>query len=207
MSVVINALRAVVHADQKMPLVIRVMRVVTHVIQFISYASISLLALLTVVDVVRRFIFGVTMSGVTEYSQILLIISMTAMGYALVERRFIVVNEFVEKFPKWVNISMEIFMGAVSCAFFGIVGYMLIVRIESSIRFREAYFMIGVPEWPFIGILGLSFLACALATVVYVYERIVNYKDPEDRSFIDEPELSILGLTEEDITKDEGGAE
>ena len=187
--------------------VVKVIRKFTEYIQYISYASISLLALLTVVDVVRRFIFGVTMSAVPEYSQILLIISMTAMGYALVERRFIVVNEFVDKFPKWLNLAMEIFMGVVSCAFFGVVGYMLVIRIESSIRFREAYFMIGVPKWPFIGILGVSFLACALATVIYVYERVANYKAPEDRSFIDEPELSILGLTEDDIKNDEGGAE
>ena len=179
----------------------KVIKKVTHVVQYISYASITLMMLLTTVDVIRRFVFGRTMTGVTDYSQILLIISMTAMAHALVERRFVIVSEFVEKFPKWVNFGIELFMGAVSFLYFFIVGWKLLDQIDSSIKFKEAYFMVKIVRWPFYGVLGIAFLACALGTIVYLYDRIDEFLHPKDLRMIDNPELAGLGLTEEDFVE------
>jgi len=188
-----------------MPLVIRVMKVFIHMTQFISYASITILMVLTVVDIVRRYVFSMAMNGVTEFSQMLLIISMTALAHALVEKRFVTVGEFVAKFPRWLDLTIELVMGVISFAFFVIVGWMLFGQIESSIRLKEAYFMIKVVKWPFYGVLGLAFASCALAVIVYIYERVVEFfNNAGEKSFIDEPELSILGLTEEDLKGKEG---
>ena len=198
-------LRGFVYADKKMPLVIRVMKVFIHMTQFISYASITILMVLTVVDIVRRYVFSMAMNGVTEFSQMLLIISMTALAHALVEKRFVTVGEFVAKFPRWLDLTIELVMGVISFAFFVIVGWMLFGQIESSIRLKEAYFMIKVVKWPFYGVLGLAFASCALAVIVYIYERVVEFfNNAGEKSFIDEPELSILGLTEEDLKGKEG---
>jgi len=200
MSSVGRLVRGFVYADKQMPLVIRVMKVIIHLTQFISYASITILMILTVVDIVRRYVFSMAMNGVTEYSQMLLIISMTALAHALAEKRFVAVGEFVAKFPRWLDLTIEILMGVISFAFFVIVGWMLFGQIESSIRLKEAYFMIKVVKWPFYGVLGLAFASCALAVIVYVYERVVEFfRNTGEKSFIDEPELSILGLTEEDL--------
>ena len=205
MSSVGRMLRGFVYADKKMPMVIRVLKVIIHMTQFISYASITILMVLTVVDIVRRYVFSMAMNGVTEFSQMLLIISMTALAHALVEKRFVTVGEFVAKFPRWLDLAIELFMGVVSFAFFVIVGWMLFGQIESSIRLKEAYFMIKVVKWPFYGVLGLAFVSCALAVIVYVYERVVEFfRNAGEKSFIDEPELSILGLTEEDLKGKEG---
>jgi len=190
--------------------VVKVIRLVTKYIQYVSYVSISALALLTVVDVVRRFVFNRTLTGVTEYSQMLLIISMTAMAYALVERRFIIVGEFVEKFPRKLNFVNEIIMDVISFAFFLIVGIKLIGQIESSIRFKEAYFMVKVVRWPFYGILGIAFLACALAIIAYTYERIDLFLHPPgEKGLLDEaPELSIVAhMTDDFKSVEEGGDE
>ena len=182
-----------------MPTVAKVLRIITRIFLYISYLAIAVLAVMTVVDVVRRYFFGLTMNGVAEYSQMLLIVSMTAMAYALVEGRFIAVNVLVDRFPKIVNLSIEILMGALSLAFFILVGTQLVGQIESSIRIGEAYFMIGVPKWPLYGALGSSFLACIPATIVYVYERIVNYKDRSEKTVFDEnPDLAILAFTDND---------
>ena len=186
---------------------LKILKWITRIFQYVSYASISVLTILTVVDVVRRFIFSRTLTGVTEWSQMLLIVSMTAMAHALVEGRFINVGVLVDRFPKKVNLAFEVFMGAVSFAFFFVVGYQLIGQIESSIRFREAYFMLGTPRWPFYGILGVAFLACALGTVVFVIERILNFKAPGDKDVFDEnPDLAILAFSDYKHDK-EGGAE
>ena len=192
-----------------MKTVVKVIKKFCEYIQYISYVSISALAILTVVDVVRRFIFNRTMTGVTEYSQMLLIITMTAMAHALVERRFIIVGEFVAKFPKWVDFAIEIIMDVVSFAFFAVVGWMLIGQIESSIRFREAYFMVKIVRWPFYGILGVSFLACALAIIAYTYDRMVNFFKPAEKGgLLDEaPELAIVAHMAEDFQTVEEGDE
>jgi TRAP-type C4-dicarboxylate transport system permease small subunit len=120
---------------------------------------------------------------------------MCALSNAIVEKRFVVVGEFVEKFPKRLNLAIEVIMGVISLVFFFGVGWYLIGQIDSSILFKEAYFMVRVPRWPFYCILGISMLACTLGTIVYVYEKLVGYKDPSEKTFIDEPELSILGLS------------
>jgi TRAP-type C4-dicarboxylate transport system permease small subunit len=112
----------------------------------------------------------------------------------------VAVGEFVAKFPRWLDLTLEIFMGVVSFAFFVIVGWMLFGQIQSSIMLKEAYFMIKVVKWPFYCVLGLAFASCALAVIVYVYERVVEFfNNAGEKSFLDEPELSILGLTEEDL--------
>ena len=188
-----------------MSIVIKVLKIITRVFLYISYVSIGALGIMTVVDVVRRSIFGATMNGVTEFSQMFLIVSMTSMAYAMVDGRFINVNVLVDRFPKKINLFIEVFMGVLSLAFFVIVGIMLFNQISGAIEFGESYFMIKVPKWPMYVILGASFLACVPATVVYVYERIVNFKDKSEKTAFDEnPDLAILAFTEDDYV-DAGG--
>ena len=188
-----------------MTLIIRLLKIICRIFLYIGCAAILILLAMTVVDVVRRFIFGVTMTGVTEWSQILLIISMTTIAQSLIEGRLIAVDVFVNRFPRKLNIAFEIIMGVISVVFFAVVGFQFINQIGSSIRFREAYFMIRVPRWPFYGVLGASFFASALATIVYVYERVTNFKSPKDKNIFDAPDLAFLALAEDGGRK-EGGA-
>ena len=182
-----------------MSTVAKALKIITRIFLYISYLSISVMAVLTVVDVVRRFILGLTLNGVVEYSQMLLIVCMAAMAHALVEGRFIAVNVLVDRFPKTLNLAIELLMGIISFAFFILVGVQLFNQIGFSIQFKEAYFMVKLPKWPMFASLGASFLACALGTIVYVYERIANYKDPKEKTvFDDNPDLAILSLSEND---------
>ena len=188
-----------------MSTVAKALKIVTRIFLYISYLAISVMAVLTVVDVVRRFILGLTLNGVVEYSQMLLIVCMTAMAHALVEGRFITVNVLVDRFPKKLNLAIEIFMGIVSFAFFILVGVQMYRQIGFSIQTGQAYFMVKQPKWPMYAALGASFLACSLGTVVYVYERIINYKDPKEKTVFDEnPDLAILSLSDND-SLDTGG--
>jgi len=190
-----------------MSIVARVLKIITRIFLYISYLATAVMAVMTVVDVVRRFIFGLTLNGVAEYSQMLLIISMTAMAHALVEGRFINVNVLVDRFPKKLNLFVEIIMGILSCAFFVLVGVQLFNQIAFAMQSGEAYFMVKVPKWPLYTALGASFVACALGTIVYVYERIINFKDPKEKTvFDDNPDLAILAFTDAG-EQDSGGAQ
>ena len=189
----------------KVSIVIKVLKFITRIALYISYLAIGALGVMTVIDVVRRTVFGMTMNGVTEFSQMFLIVSMTAMAYTLADGRFIVVNVLVDRFPKLLNLIIEVFMGVVSLVFFVVVGIQLFNQIAGAIQFGESYFMIKVPKWPMYVALGASFFACVPATIVYVYERIINFKDPGEKTVLDEnPDLAILSITEDDLA-DAGG--
>jgi TRAP-type C4-dicarboxylate transport system permease small subunit len=124
-----------------------------------------------------------------------------------VDGRFIVVNILVDRFPKKLNLIIEVLMGVLSLAFFLLVGIQLFRQIEGAIAHGESYFMIGVPKWPMYAALGASFLACIPATIVYVDDRIVNFKDPKKKTVFDEnPDLAILAFADEDHTET-GGAD
>jgi len=185
-----------------------VVKMITHLLIHVSYVALVALLVLTVIDVVRRFIFGLAMTGVTEYSQIFLIVCMTAMAHTMIEGKFIGVSTLVEMFPKWLNITIEVIMGIFAMVFFTLVGVQLIDQVDSSIMFRESYFMIGVPRWPMYAALGVAFLACTLSTIVYVYEKIVNFKDPKQKKVFDDPEIAFMAGDEDaDVEAKVGGAE
>ncbi|MCL2110818.1 MAG: TRAP transporter small permease subunit [Clostridiales bacterium] len=166
----------------------------TKALMFVCYGAMLVMLVLTISDVVARHIFNTPMTGVTEWSQMLLIICLTAMAHACVEGRYVAVGAFVERWPKKANFAIEIIMGVAAIVFFLIVGSQLLVAVETSIRFNEAYFVLNVPRWPMYMILGISFLACIPATLVHMHKRIKNYKPPSERDILDDPELAILAM-------------
>ena len=177
----------------------KALKIITRVFLYISYLSISVMAVMTVIDVVRRTIFGLTMNGAAEYSQMLLIVSMTAMAHALVEGRFISVSVLVDRFPKKINLFIEVLMGVLSFAFFLLVGIQLLRQIPHALKTGEAYFMLKKPKWPMYAALGASFLACVPAVIVYIYERIINFKSHKEKTvFDDNPDLAILAFSGDD---------
>ena len=188
-----------------MSTVTKALKIITRIFLYISYLSISVMAVMTVIDVVRRTIFGLTMNGAAEYSQMLLIVSMTAMAHALVEGRFIAVNVLVDRFPKAINLFIEVLMGVLSFAFFLLVGIQLFRQIPQALKTGEAYFMLKKPKWPMYAALGASFLACVPAVIVYTYERIINFKSHKEKTVFDEnPDLAILAFSGDD-NADAGG--
>ena len=181
-----------------MTVFLKILKWITRALMYVCYAAILVLLVLTVSDVIMRYGFGKPSTGVTEYSQMLLIICMTCLAHAIAEGRYISVGVIVDRFPKKLNFAFEIIMGAAACVFFYIVGSQMILAISQSIQYNERYFVLGTPRWPMYMILGIAFLACVLATVVYVIERIRNYTPPKEKDFFDDnPDLAILAHMDE----------
>ncbi|MDR0851928.1 MAG: TRAP transporter small permease [Clostridiales Family XIII bacterium] len=182
-----------------MSVFLKTLKAITQALMYVSYGAIIVMMVMTVADVISRYVFNKPSSGVTEWSQMLLIICMTAMAHALVEGRYVAVGTIVDRFPRKVNITFEIVIGIVSFIFFFVVGYQLVKMIGMSKQFHETYFILGTPRWPLYLILGIAFLSTALATVVYVIERVTKYTDPKEKSVFDEnPDLAILALSDEE---------
>ena len=182
-----------------MSVTLKTIRLVSRSLLYVSYAAITVMAVMTVFNVIMRYVFKSPASGVTEISQMLLIISMTALAHSCIEKRFIAVGAFVDRFPKKANLSVDIIMGAIAFAFFIFVGWQLLVQVGVSMRTNEAYFMIKVPRWPMYLVLGISFLSTGLATIVYVIERLQNFSPAKEKNVFDEnPDLAILALSDDD---------
>jgi len=182
-----------------MSVFIKILKTISRSLLYVSYVAIAGMAIMTVFNVVMRYIFNSPVIGVTEVSQMFLIVAMTALAHSCVEGRFIAVGAFVDHTPKKLNISIEIVMGAVALVFFFFVGWQLIVQVGVSYSTHEAYFMIKAPRWPMYLILGISFLATALATIAYVIERLQNFTPAKEKNVFDEnPDLAILALSEDD---------
>lgn len=180
-----------------MTVFLNILKWVSRALLYVSYGAILVLLGMTVWDVIMRYVFGRPNSGVTEISQMLLIISMTCLAHAVVDGRNIAVGVLVDRLPKAGNFIIEIIMGAIAIVFFFIVGSQLIVMTGTSMNLHEAYFVLKTPRWPLYLVLGVSFLACVLATVVYVIERIRNYKPPTEIDFFeDNPDLAILAFSD-----------
>ena len=176
-----------------MGVLIKVLKGICYAFLIVCCIAITVLMFFTVFNVIMRYVFGRPNSGVAEWSQILLIISMTGMGYAVADGRATRVGILVDHFPKNANIAFELATGIVGIAFFALSGWRLMVAIESSIRFREAYFFIGFPRWPAYCALGLAFLSTAVGAVVFVYTRVTSYKPPAARGMLDDnPDLAGL---------------
>ena len=190
-----------------MSVLLKALRGVCTVLVIISCAAILVLAALTTYNVVMRYILSRPVTGATEWSQMLLIISMLAMGIAVADGRAIRVGMVVDRFPKRVNVVFEIIMGFIALAFFTLVGWMLIARLGWLIERGKAYLYLGWPEWPLYLALGISFLSCALGTIVFAVNSIVNFKDAKEKDIFDEnPDLAILALAnEEEARKSAGG--
>ena len=171
----------------------KVIKTISRILMYVTYAALLALLVITVYDVIMRYVFNNPSSGVTEWSQMFLIICMTCMAHALVEGRFISVGVFVDRFPQKVNAAFEIGMVAAAIVFFIVVGYQLIALSQVAIQMGETYFVIKTPKWPMYVVLGISFLACVLTSFVYVVERLKKLYAPKvEESILDNPELTIL---------------
>ena len=174
-------------------------------LMIISCAAIVLLAGLTAYNVIMRYVFSKPVTGATEWSQMLLIIAMLAMGIAIADGRSIRVGMIVDHFPKKLNIAFELIMGLLAFAFFALVGWMLIDRIGWLIERKKAYLYLGWPEWPLYGALGIAFLSSAVGTAVCVIKNIINFKSAKEKDIFDEnPDLAAITETYEFTAPEDG---
>ena len=177
---------------------LKVLRIVCIVFMIISCIVTVVLALFTTYNVVMRYLFGKPNSGVAEWSQMLLILSMTCLGYTFLDGRAIRVGVLVDRFPRNINLTFELVAGLLSFLFFILVGWRLFARIDMAMKFKEAYFVIKVAKWPMYAGLGASFFSAAVGTVSFVITRILEILHPKEKdNLLDNPEFAILALSDD----------
>ncbi|MDR1571871.1 MAG: TRAP transporter small permease subunit [Clostridiales Family XIII bacterium] len=150
----------------------RVVRATVKCFMYISVAATVVMLCITVADVVLRTIFRAPVVGVIEISQVLLVSIMASMAAVIIEHRNIEVRLLVDAVPKKAALGMDISTITLSIAYFAMVGWQTLESIRFSLQFHVVYALLRIPEWPFLALLGVSFVVAAFAAAVFLIERV-----------------------------------
>ena len=157
--------------------------------------AVAVMLVLTFVDVVLRVAFSRPITGVTEICEILMAVMLTAMGGSLLAGKTIKVDVLIDKLPKTAGLCVDTLMLAGSAVFCVFVGIATIMRGQYSLSSGRIYIFIGMPQWPFLMLLGLAFFMAAIASIMAI---ILLFKARnKDKSILDDEEYAILRGSEE----------
>ena len=169
----------------------KAVRGVVRVFMYISIVATLIMLVVTMADVILRLLFSSPITGVIEMCQVLLVSVMATMAAVVLEKRNIEVDQIVKAFPKKVALITEICTLVLSIGYFAIVGWQTIMSVQFSYQFKVVYSMLRLAEWPFMGLLGVSFVVAAFASILYLANRIMEgIKPAEGAAKIEEDAIS-----------------
>jgi TRAP-type C4-dicarboxylate transport system permease small subunit len=135
--------------------------------------------LLTVVDVFMRYVLNAPITGATEVSELMMVIVVfPALAWIAIERSHIKVDLLVVKWPRRVQLMVEIVTLLVTLAMFFIITWQSFLE---SMEVKEATSLLEVPEAPFHWIMTLGFAMLCLAIVTLVVENVAAIIKGEKR--------------------------
>ena len=134
------------------------------------------MVLLTVGEVIGRRFFNAPIPGSHEIQQFcLLTAAFFTWGYCQSERGHIVITFISDMIPKRVMIFVEIFMNTVAVVLYSLLVWRL---FEQAMHMRRVMWLtaeLRIPEWPFLGILGVAGVAVfVLVLIVTVGQHIAE---------------------------------
>jgi TRAP-type C4-dicarboxylate transport system permease small subunit len=121
---------------------------------------------LVVIMVILRF-SGRALPGTFDLTQLMVVIPAAfALSYAALQKRHVVINIFVSRFPQRVRAVVEVFTCLVSLATWGIMGWAT-YQFALKMGLREITEVLRIPYLPFRLLLAV---ALVLLSVVYLLD-------------------------------------
>ena len=175
----------------------KIARGTIHGFAVFSAGVLLLMMVLTFWNVILRVTGMPLLSALVEISALLLVCSMASLAETALQDRNISVDVLVNTFPLKVRFSLNMVMLTLCLLYFVVLGTRTLMTVEVSQRLKVFYSVLRIPEWPFIIILGICFLACAVAVGLLIIKTIKNRNvdDIKDKTDIStNPEVAILAL-------------
>lgn len=157
---------------------------IEQVVGWISAAMLLLITLFAMLEIVRRYIFGV----VFEWGQDAIIVGMVAavalyFGVTQIRRSHLVMNAIIQLlhsrgYFRTVG-ALKIIVSAivvVFCAAIGITGW---PTLEYALARELTTYSLLIPLWPFYVILMFGFLLMAFIALLQLIEDIISFKRQE----------------------------
>jgi len=149
----------------------KIIHYLSRLLGYVATVMLGLMMLLTVVDVFMRYVFNAPITGATEVSELMMVIVVfPALAWIAVERSHIRVDMLVVKWPRRVQLIVEIITLLLALGTFVIITWQSFLE---SIEVRMATSLLEVPESPFHWIMTLGFAMLCLAIVSLVIQNVV----------------------------------
>lgn len=152
--------------------VVKVFEKFVKILSLIAMVICMLAAAITVgmvtIDVLRRLIFKTALIGATEYTQLLFIMMVFAVGATTMRGEHTCVDLFTSKMPKVPRVVISILNDLLSlavCVFVSVGALKLVAFSKIS---KASYAMIGIPEWPLMMGFGIAFAIAALTFILFL---------------------------------------
>lgn len=152
----------------------KVIRAICRFFVWLTMIFIAALMLMMVAEVVLRTFFHSSILGATEWACLLLLFDLTAMGAAVLSNRMIKVNMVTVRFPKKVQVILDIVLLFLCFAAIGYTAWRQFVYSMTSMDNGVRYTTIGLPQWPFIALFAFAYAVGAITALCVMIRKIVN---------------------------------
>ena len=144
--------------------------------KFVVMVAVVAMMLLTAIDVILRKFFNTTILGVTEYSQMVMVLILLATPYTAMKDNHIKVDILTSKLSELGKNICEIIALFLS---FGISGLMFGSALKAgldAVRNRTSFITVHMNKAPFIFLYALGLFVLCLAVLCLFIERIRRMK-------------------------------
>jgi TRAP-type C4-dicarboxylate transport system permease small subunit len=174
------------------------MRLLKGIINFFVYIAIAAIAamlVITFLDVAFRLTIARPITGATEICEILMAVMLTAMGGSLLAGKTVQVDVMLDAIPKNTALIIDTVTLIVSAVFCVFVGWATILNSFFSMQTHRSYTFIGIAQWPFLTLLGCSFIIAGIAVINFII--VLHQNKDRKKSVLDHADLAILEEIEE----------
>jgi TRAP-type C4-dicarboxylate transport system permease small subunit len=157
----------------------KIIHFISRIFGYIAAVFLGLMMALTVVDVFMRYVLNAPITGATEISELMMVVLVfPALAWIALERIHIRVDLLVVKWPRRVQLIVEMITLLLALGTYAIVTWQSFLE---SIEVREATSLLEVPESPFHWIMTLGFAMLCLAIVTLMIENVTAIVKGEKR--------------------------
>jgi TRAP-type C4-dicarboxylate transport system permease small subunit len=138
---------------------------------YIAAVILGFMMMLTVVDVFFRYILNAPLTGAIEVSELLMVVLVfPALGWIAIERGHIKVDLLVSRWPKRVQMIVEIITLILSL---GTYAYITWQSLLESRNVDMTTSLLSIPEAPFHWVMTAGFLMLCLAILSLMIEDVL----------------------------------
>lgn len=161
----------------------RIMDKITLMVSLVSYGGVLAIMLLNVADVVTTKAFTEPITGAYEITEVLLLCTvMASFAYAQSQKAHINMGMVIRRFPRSLGLGIFSFMGLLSAATAGAVGYAAVLQAQSAMGRNAVTSVLQIPLYPFYYVEAVAmfiFAAVLLYDAVLAFMAIRNDKYAE----------------------------
>lgn len=157
----------------------KIVRKVTDAAKYIVMAAVVLMMALTVVDVIMRKLFSATILGVTEYSQMVMVIILLSTAFTAMNDNHIKVDIVTSRLSQTGKYICEIISLILSFAMAAFMTGSAFLAGLDAVNNKTAFITVKLSKAPFIFLYALGLFVLCLAIICLFAECIRRIRDHE----------------------------